>query len=68
MGNARRFFFCAGPDSLLAYSLSSNPDSPHYADQTRLYSKKQWLELPYTEAEVARASLRSYRVQASRQP
>jgi acyl-homoserine-lactone acylase len=40
-------------DSLLAYSQSANPESPHFADATRAYSEKRWLRLPFTPAEIA---------------
>lgn len=39
-------------EALLSYSQSSDPDSPHYADQTALYSNKQWVRLPFTDAEI----------------
>lgn len=57
-----------GPVSsgLLAYSLSSNPDSPHFADQTRLFSRKEWLPLPFRQADVEAATLRYERVRAPR--
>ncbi|HEY8572853.1 penicillin acylase family protein [Phenylobacterium sp.] len=44
-----------GPVSrgLLTYSQSTNSGSKHYADQTRLYSRKQWDDLRFTEAAVA---------------
>jgi acyl-homoserine-lactone acylase len=35
--------------SILTYSQSTNPDSPHFADQTRLYSDKQWIDILFTE-------------------
>jgi len=38
---------------LLAYSQSQEEDSPHVADQTRLYSRGGWLKLPFTEQEIA---------------
>lgn len=38
---------------ILTYSQSEEPDSPYSADQTRLYSRGQWLKLPFTEAEIA---------------
>jgi acyl-homoserine-lactone acylase len=43
-----------GPKSqgILTYSQSANPNSPHYSDQTRLYSQKGWDDLRFTEAEV----------------
>lgn len=45
-----------GPISqgVLAYSQSSKPDSPHAADQTRLYSQKGCDDLRFTEAAVRR--------------
>ena len=39
-------------EALLSYSQSSDPASPHYADQTALYSNKQWVSLPFTDAEI----------------
>ncbi len=39
-------------EALLSYSQSSDPESPHYADQTQLYTDKQWVDLPFTEAEI----------------
>lgn len=44
----------AGPvaDAILTYSQSSDPASPHFADQTRLYATKTWVRLPFREADV----------------
>ncbi|MDF3834812.1 penicillin acylase family protein [Cupriavidus basilensis] len=44
----------AGPhaEAFLAYSQSSDPDSPHAADQTERFSRKRWIALPFTEAEI----------------
>lgn len=39
-------------EGILTYSQSSNPDSPHFNDQTRLYARGQWVKLPYTEAQI----------------
>ena len=43
-----------GPISraLVTYSQSVNTQSPHYADQTRLYSRKQWVPMLYREADI----------------
>jgi acyl-homoserine-lactone acylase len=38
---------------ILTYSQSTNPNSPHYADQTRLYSVKGWDAVKYTDAQLA---------------
>jgi len=45
----------AGPHTrtILTYSQSVNPASPHYTDQTRLYSAKQWVTERFTDAEIA---------------
>lgn len=40
-------------DAILSYSQSTNPSSPHYADQTRAYSRKEWHRLPFSDAEIA---------------
>lgn len=37
---------------LLSYSQSTDPASPHYADQTSLYSDKQWVDMPYCEQDI----------------
>ncbi|MBP9033063.1 MAG: penicillin acylase family protein [Pseudomonadales bacterium] len=44
-----------GPVSrgILSYSQTPNPDSPHYADQTRMFAEKRWLELPFRVEDVA---------------
>ena len=50
------------PDArgLLTYSQSPEPDSPHYSDQTELYARGEWLQLPFTESEIlADPNLRS---------
>lgn len=40
------------PRAILTYSQSPEPDSPHYADMTRLYSEGQWIRLPFSDAEI----------------
>ncbi|CUI05610.1 acylase [Massilia antarctica] len=44
-----------GPQAqaVLAYGQSVDPASPHYADQTALYSRKTWPTLPFTETQIA---------------
>ncbi len=39
--------------SILTYSQSANPDSPYFADQTRMFSNKQWVDEAYCEDEIA---------------
>lgn len=36
----------------LTYSQSTNPASPHYADQTARFSRKEWITFPYTDAQI----------------
>jgi acyl-homoserine-lactone acylase len=37
---------------ILSYSQSEEDDSAFVADQTKLYSKSEWLKLPFAEAEI----------------
>jgi acyl-homoserine-lactone acylase len=39
-------------DAILSYSQSENPESEHYADQTRLFSQKKWLPMRFTERSI----------------
>ncbi|MGY8531682.1 penicillin acylase family protein [Paracidovorax citrulli] len=39
--------------TLLTHSLSDDPASPHQGDYTQAYSAKQWVRVPFTEAEIA---------------
>ena len=56
------FVMAAGFDSqgpaarrvVLSYSQSENPRSPHYADQTRLFSRERWLPMRFTEKQIRR--------------
>jgi acyl-homoserine-lactone acylase len=43
---------CPDAATLLTYSESANPDSPHYADQTRLFSEKKWVTAAYCADQV----------------
>lgn len=52
--------------ALLAYSQSTNPASPHYADQTRLYADKQWTVMKFDEEDIlAEPELRTYTVRGT---
>jgi acyl-homoserine-lactone acylase len=37
----------------LTYSQSSDPASPHHADQTERFSRKDWIAFPFTEHAIA---------------
>ena len=49
----------SGPvaEAILSYSQSTNPASPHFADQTRAYASKQWYRLPFNPEEIAAATI-----------
>jgi acyl-homoserine-lactone acylase len=38
--------------TILTYSQSTNPASPWFADQTRMFSHKQWVDEAYCEGEI----------------
>ncbi|MFB7227354.1 penicillin acylase family protein [Streptomyces fimicarius] len=49
-------FTATGPPqalSVMAYSQSANPNSPHHADQTRLFSAGGWVTERFTEEQIA---------------
>ena len=52
-------FDADGPvaDAILSYSQSTDPASPHYADQTRRYSAKEWHRLPFSDADIEAARI-----------
>jgi acyl-homoserine-lactone acylase len=37
----------------MTYSQSTDPTSPHFADQTRLYSAGRWVTERFTERQIA---------------
>jgi acyl-homoserine-lactone acylase len=44
---------CLEDRSVLTYSQSESSESPLYADQTRMFSAKQWVDVPFYEEEIA---------------
>jgi acyl-homoserine-lactone acylase len=44
---------CPIADVILVPSQSTDPASPHYADQTRLYSNKEWIRFPFCEDQIS---------------
>ncbi|MEY2242079.1 penicillin acylase family protein [Streptomyces sp. BF23-18] len=43
---------CPVARTLLTYSQSSNPNSPHYSDQTRLFSDERWVTSRFCEKDI----------------
>tara|TARA_R110002110_G_scaffold205066_7_gene417268 strand:+ start:423044 stop:425527 length:2484 start_codon:yes stop_codon:yes gene_type:complete len=44
---------CPIADTILTHSQSTDPESPHYGDQTRLYADKRWVRFPFCESDIA---------------
>jgi len=40
--------------ALVSYSQSTDPDSPHFSDQTQLFSQGRWRDCLFTESQIAR--------------
>ena len=53
---------CPDVRTILTYSQSSNPSSPHYMDQTKLFSKKRWVKERFCERAVRRATKSTVRL------
>ncbi|HEX4190389.1 MAG TPA: penicillin acylase family protein [Marmoricola sp.] len=43
--------------TILTYGQSDNPDSPWSSDQTLMFSKKEWVDFPFTAAQIAAQKL-----------
>ncbi|GGR26888.1 penicillin acylase family protein [Streptomyces roseolus] len=46
---------CPVARTLLTYSQSSNPASPHHADQTKLYAGERWVTSRFCERDILRS-------------
>ncbi len=55
---------CPDARTILTYSQSPDPTSPHYADQSRLFSKGQWVTDHFCAADVARATRSTLRLRS----
>ena len=40
------------PSGILTYSQSQEPEFAHYSDLTEVYSRGEWIDFPFTEAEI----------------
>jgi acyl-homoserine-lactone acylase len=47
---------CPDARAILTYSESTNPKSPFYSDQTKLFSKKKWVPVRFCEAAIKRGT------------
>ncbi|MEA2350682.1 MAG: acyl-homoserine-lactone acylase [Thermoleophilaceae bacterium] len=47
---------CPKNRSILTYSLSTNPKSPFFGDQTEMFSRKKWVDPPFCPAQVRKRS------------
>jgi acyl-homoserine-lactone acylase len=45
---------CPDVRTILTYGESTNPESPHYADQTKLFSRKGWVAVPFCPQQLER--------------
>lgn len=43
---------CPDTRTILTYSESTNPNSPYYADQTRMFSNKQWVTDEFCDSQI----------------
>jgi acyl-homoserine-lactone acylase len=55
---------CPDARTILTYSQSTDPTSPHYADQTALYSRGGWVTDRFCQRDVRDHSLRELHLQA----
>jgi acyl-homoserine-lactone acylase len=46
---------CPDAAQILSYSQSTDPTSPHYADQTKLFSDHRWVYPPFCAKDVKQA-------------
>ena len=53
---------CPDTRTILTYGQSTNPKSPHYADQTRLYRDGKWVTGLFCERDVKAATVRTLRL------
>ena len=46
---------CPDASTLLTYSQSENPESPYFSDQTKLFSRSEWVKERFCEADILRS-------------
>ena len=53
---------CPQHRTMLTYSQSTNPNSKHFGDQTRLFSKKRWVNPPFCASQLKKAKGKTKRL------
>ena len=48
---------CPIAEGILTHSQSIDPSSPHYADQSELYSMKGWVSFPFCKEDIKAAAI-----------
>jgi acyl-homoserine-lactone acylase len=48
--------------TILTYSQSTNPNSPFSGDQTRMFSRKEWVDFPFCSKDVRAATVATTRL------
>jgi acyl-homoserine-lactone acylase len=48
--------------TILTYGQSLDPSSPWYDDQTRMFSQEQWVDFPFTDAQITDQKISSVHV------
>jgi acyl-homoserine-lactone acylase len=56
------------PRTILTYSQSTDKTSPWYSDQTRMFSRKDWNEVPFCGADVKRETIATTELHSSDAP
>ncbi|RLQ20265.1 hypothetical protein DWB85_18540 [Seongchinamella sediminis] len=46
---------CPQAEAIITTSQSINPESPNHGDQSELYSRKVWVDMPYCESDIEAA-------------
>ncbi|TDG12044.1 hypothetical protein E2F43_16945 [Seongchinamella unica] len=46
---------CPLAEAIITTSQSINPESPNHGDQSELYSRKAWVDMPYCESDIEAA-------------
>ena len=53
---------CVRDRTILTYSLSEDPTSEFYGDQTRMFSRKEWVDFPFCSKDVRAATVATTRL------